>query len=128
MRPHFPGAFPWFWHFGMMTLLTVGAVLLVLWLIKRRKTGPAGFTGPHWQPGPHAGHHQAAPAAPPMPGQPGDPLRILDERLARGEIEVDDYLTRRAALLGDRANGTVFHPSPATDEQRSGGEDAPPAG
>jgi hypothetical protein len=28
-------------------------------------------------------------------------LQILDERLARGEIEVEDYMTRKAALLGN---------------------------
>ena len=32
-------------------------------------------------------------------------LQILDERLARGEIEVEDYMTRKAALLG--ASGPV---------------------
>jgi len=30
-----------------------------------------------------------------------DPLRILDERLARGEIEVDEYTRRRDLLRGN---------------------------
>lgn len=128
MRPqHFPGGMFWFWQLGMMALLLVGVVLLVLWLLKRRQAGPAGFTPPPWQPGHHPGHHAGGPAAPPMPPQPGDALRILDERLARGDIDVDDYLTRRAALTGDRPNGTVFSPSPDPG-QGSTGEDAPPAG
>jgi putative membrane protein len=29
-----------------------------------------------------------------------DPLRILDERLARGEIEIDEYTRRRDLLRG----------------------------
>ena len=30
-----------------------------------------------------------------------DPLRILDERLARGEIEIDEYTRRRDVLRGN---------------------------
>lgn len=129
MRHHFPGGFPFFWHFGAMALLTIAAVLLVLWLLKRRKTGPMGFAGPPWH-GPHPGH-PGAHAGPPMPPQPGDALRILDERLARGDIDVDDYLARRSALLGDRptgTNGTEFTPPPDPGEPRRGEPDAPPAG
>ena len=37
------------------------------------------------------GHHR--PMMPPA-------LQILDERLANGDIEVEDYMTRKAALLG----------------------------
>ncbi len=127
MRPqHFPGGLFWFWQLGMMALLLVGTVLLVLWLLKRRKAGPAGFTPPPWQAGHHPGHHVGTPGTPPMPPHPADALRILDERLARGDIDVDDYLTRRAALTGE-PNGTEFSPSPDSG-QRSAGDDAPPAG
>ncbi len=42
----------------------------------------------------------------PPPGAGSDPLRILDERFARGEIEVDDYTRRRDLLKGS---------GPATD-------------
>jgi putative membrane protein len=36
----------------------------------------------------------------PPPGGSPDPLQILDERLARGEIEVDEYTRRRDLLRG----------------------------
>lgn len=37
-------------------------------------------------------------------GGPGldDPLRILDERFARGEIDLEDYQARRASLSDKR--------------------------
>ena len=36
----------------------------------------------------------------PWSGEPekDDPIRVLDERLARGEIDFEDYQTRRALL------------------------------
>jgi putative membrane protein len=37
--------------------------------------------------------------SPPAGGSPG-PLHILDERLARGEIEIDEYARRRDLLKG----------------------------
>ncbi len=46
--------------------------------------------------GQRLGGAQSAPAG----GGP-DPLRILDERLARGEIEIDEYTRRRDVLRGD---------------------------
>ena len=108
-HPYFPGALTWIWHLGTMALLIAGTTLLVIWLLKRRKTGPmpAHFAQAPWHPGPHA------PAQPAAAQAPADALRILDERLARGDMDVDDYLTRRAALLGDRPNGTEFNPGPA---------------
>jgi hypothetical protein len=39
------------------------------------------------------------PEAPDEPGEDaGDPARILDERLARGEIDTDEYAQLREAL------------------------------
>jgi len=89
-----------FWHFGSMLLLALAVALLVLWLLKRRKGGHL-----------HPQHHQSwQPGPPPFPPQPpSSALQILEERLARGDIDVDDYLSRRAALLGDRPNGTEFN-------------------
>jgi len=91
------------WHFGSMLLLAIAATLLVLWLLKRRNGG-------HLHPQ-HAQHHGWQPGPQPFPPQPpSNALQILEERLARGEIDVEDYLSRRAALLGDRPNGTEFNP------------------
>lgn len=81
---------------GLFTLaLLAGLVILIVMIVKKKRgwQPPAGFF-----PGPHL-HHQ-----PPM----GDALRILDERLARGEIEIDDYVARKTALLGDRAPGMDY--------------------
>ena len=48
----------------------------------------------------HKDHHYDGASQPP-PGTGGsDPVRILDERLARGEIEVDKYTRRRDVLNG----------------------------
>ena len=49
-----------------------------------------------------------------------DAQRILDERLARGEIGIDEYLARSAALRGERPNGTQYRPDEPSD-------DGPPA-
>lgn len=72
------------------TLLLLALItLLVIYLVKRSKAPgqPAGF----------GQHHR-----PPMPPA----VQILDERLARGEIEVEDYMTRKAALLGNAGHVT----------------------
>ncbi len=95
-----------FGFMGFIGTLVVLALLtlLVVYLVKRaqgKKYGPAG-SGP-------MGHH--AMHRPPMPPA----LQILDERLANGEIEVEDYMTRKAALLG--SNGPVaneWSPQPST--------------
>ena len=81
--------------FGMLgfigTIVLLGLItLLVIYLVKRNQAtagSSAGFGHPHHRP--------------PLPPA----VQILDERLARGEIEVEDYLTRKAALLG--ASGPV---------------------
>lgn len=125
MRPqHFPGGgLFWFWQLGMMALLLVGTVVLVLWLLKRRKPGHAGHAGPPWAGPPwqagapthHPAAHPGAPTAP--PGPRASALQILDERLAGGDIDVDDYLSRRAALTGDLPHGAVYRPAPDPGEQ-----------
>ena len=73
---------------GTLVVLTLIA-LFIVYLVKKSK-------GKKFGPGPMAHHHR-----PPMPPA----LQILDERLANGEIEVEDYMTRKAALLG--SNGHV---------------------
>ncbi|HQZ00321.1 MAG TPA: hypothetical protein PKV13_05595 [Propionicimonas sp.] len=87
-----------FGFLGTLTLLGLLA-LLILFLIKRAKGrgGPGGPKG-------FAGHHHR----PPMPPA----LQILDERLANGEIEIDDYVARRAAMLGTQPNENEWTPPP----------------
>ncbi len=114
MRPsHFaPSLFGSLLAIAFLILLVGAVAALVWWLIRRRRTAGAFQPHPPWQPGP------ATSPGPPMPQPPANAVQILDERLARGEIEVDDYLTRRAALLGDRPpNGTEFqHQAGAPDQ------------
>ncbi|MDQ7991877.1 MAG: hypothetical protein AAGC63_07330 [Propionicimonas sp.] len=42
--------------------------------------------------------------------------QILDDRLARGRIDVQDYLVRTAALRGEWANGMEYRPSEPRDD------------
>jgi putative membrane protein len=117
MRPHHfgPGLFGPLLAIGFLVLLTLAVAALAWWLIRRRK-GRAGFEPhPRWHGGPPVPHPGAGPV--PVP-PPVSALQILDERLARGDLDVDDYLTRRAALLGDRPpNGTEFeHGQPSPPE------------
>lgn len=67
-------------------------VVLVMYLIKRNKQGqPVG-------PGPRS----------PLPPA----VQILDDRLARGDIDIEDYLHRKAALMGDVPKPTEWTPTP----------------
>jgi putative membrane protein len=70
----------------LVALVIAGIVALIVWISRSRNTA-----------------HPVAPApAPPVPvaaaTAPADARRILDERLARGEIEPEDYRARREAL------------------------------
>ena len=82
---------------GTLTFLGLVA-LLVFFLVKRAKEGRQGH--PHHGPG--------RPFGPPVP----QALQLLDERLARGEIEVDDYLSRKAALIGEQPLPNEWTPPP----------------
>ncbi len=67
--------------FLLLLLVFGAAAALVAWLVTR---------GPHAPPGP---------AGPVVGGPPVNPARaMLDDRLARGEIDVAEYRERRAAL------------------------------
>lgn len=84
----------------LFLLVLTGIGLLVALLVRQARSGrplvrPAAGTPAHGQP-PMPG----TPGGPP-PGVPMDALRILDERLARGDIEVADYAARRRALTGE---------------------------
>jgi uncharacterized membrane protein len=76
---------------GTLLLITL-IVVLVVYFVRR---------GKHPQAGP--GHRPPAPPA----------LQILDERLARGEIDIPDYLNRKAALLEQPATQKEWTPAPA---------------
>lgn len=97
----------------IFTLLVIGLVTaFVVFLVKRSKHGP----GPHRQ-------HGRPPFAPLLPPA----LQLLDERLARGEIEVADYLERKAAMLGEHPRPTEWtagETPPAPDDPA---KDAPGA-
>ncbi len=60
----------------MMVLFWGGLITLVVWLVRRPTSGLGGDPRPT--------HHDAE--------------RILSERFARGEIDEDEFTTRRAAL------------------------------
>ena len=71
----------WYWHgmgfwgWTMMVAFWILVVLLMVWAVR-----PTSSSSPRVD----------------------APLRILDERLARGEIDLEVYDERRAALLGGR--------------------------
>ncbi len=56
-----------------------------------RRFGPWGW-------GPGCGPHYARRGW----GGPADPLDVLDRRFAAGEIDAEEYRSRRATLTGDR--------------------------
>ena len=64
-------------------LVIAGLVLGVRWLLRQDRG--------HYPPGP--------PVAPPGP-RPDDPLEILRQRYARGEIDEEEYARRKATLGG----------------------------
>ncbi len=72
--------------------------------------------------GPHG--HRPEPGGP-SPQHPHEALRILDERLARSEIEIDDYKARRDALTGN--SFPPFHqpPQPPVEPPAMTDEGAP---
>lgn len=67
----------------VLVLLLVAAVVALAWALRPDRTAAA--TGPH-------------PAGPGPMADDGSADRILDERLARGEITEDEYRRTRAAL------------------------------
>lgn len=95
--------------FALMVLLAALAYKLAVkkgWLPKYRQH-ERGQRGHRPEPGGPQAH------------QPQDALRILEERLARGEIEIDDYVARRDALTGN--SYPPFHQPPRPEHG------APPA-
>lgn len=74
----------------LVALVIAGIVALIIWISRTRYPVAATPAAP-------VGADSAATAAS-MSAAPGDARRILDERLARGEIEPEDYRARRDAL------------------------------
>ncbi|MEU5386438.1 SHOCT domain-containing protein [Kitasatospora cineracea] len=83
------GGMPWVWP-GIVFLL-FGLLLVVLLAVLWRVAGQHRTTG---GPAPRWG------SAPP-PARHAEAERLLGERLARGEIEVEEYRRRLAALRGE---------------------------
>ncbi len=82
MRYYYGGPDAWSWHpvFGLiMMLVFIALVLLLVYLFFR---GPLRRLGWHDQD---------------LSGG-GNALKILDERLARGEIDIEEYNQRREAI------------------------------
>ncbi|QLQ17135.1 MAG: SHOCT domain-containing protein [Micropruina sp.] len=71
--------------FGFFIGLVITALLVyvVIRLLQKKNVVPLRFDQPPAKQGP----------------PPNDPLTVLDERLARGDIDVEDYRARRQALL-----------------------------
>jgi putative membrane protein len=83
--------------FGLMFLLVVFVVLLAAVLRKRGGLGRAQFMAQRYAGGP-------SPTA--------AAETILAERFARGEIDVEDFQTRRSVLRGDRTQTPPPPPPP----------------
>ncbi|AUG75773.1 hypothetical protein CFP65_0845 [Kitasatospora sp. MMS16-BH015] len=96
--PHHGG---WVWVLSGITMillcLVLIAVLVTLVRFWSHRSGPGaqrhygGPKGPGWQ------QHGGAPGWQP-PAPPQDPAKLLADRLARGEIDPEDYRQRLAAL------------------------------
>ena len=73
---------------GLGLALAAAAIAVAVWFMAQRGSRPA--------PGVHDSGPQQYPSSVAEAGS--GPLRILDERLARGEIDVDTYRAVRAEL------------------------------
>lgn len=76
---------------GLFWLVLIG---VIVWLVVRLLPGRAGSgaqTPPPYVPPTGAGPQDAVPA--------GRALEILDQRLARGEVDVETYRSIRATIL-----------------------------
>lgn len=75
--------FAWIMMLVVVALVIVGIVLLVRGLSGRHDRDQAGYQPP-----------------PPGSGPANTAIQILEERYARGEIDQEEFLRRRADLLG----------------------------
>jgi len=84
---------PGWWFFGLIPLLFWGAIIGLIIALVMRHDRPSSRSPAHPHPGPPGPH------TPPPPRQP-QALSILEERYARGEISREEFIERRAVLLG----------------------------
>ncbi len=92
---------------GTLLLIAI-AVSLVIYFVRRNKNHPVAAPG------------QRPPAQ--------SALQILDERLASGQIEIEDYQNRRAALLGEVPQSPQWTPTAAPDAPTTEQPEAPAKG
>ncbi|MFJ5232806.1 SHOCT domain-containing protein [Kitasatospora sp. NPDC088391] len=92
-----------YWHHGphggmpwllpgltfLVVVLLLAVLAAVLWRVSARRSA-GGAPAPRW-------------GSPPGPVRHGEAERLLAERLARGEVEVEEYRRRLAALRGEPA-------------------------
>jgi putative membrane protein len=78
------GGLAW-WQAGLMWLAMIAFWALLIWAIYALVTSISRRPGQ---------------AGPDEPAQPGDAQRILDERLARGEIDTEEHQRLRDVLSG----------------------------
>ncbi len=83
MMSWYGGGWAW-WQAGLMWIAMIAFWVFLIWAVYALVTGVMRRTG---EPG-HAGQ------------QPADARRILDERLARGEIDTEEYQRLREMLDG----------------------------
>ena len=98
-------------------LITLAVLSALAYLIFRAIKKRGGFEGLRFD-------------QPPGP-RPADPLSVLDDRLARGDIDVEDYRARRSALidggLSSHNPGPVEPPPPPPPPRQRRKSDAPEA-
>lgn len=82
------------------TLLLIALVALLVVVIVRRRKGLPALQLP-------------AALRRPQPVMVPSALQLLDERLAHGDIDITDYVSRRAALLGTTTPPGTWTPEPA---------------
>jgi uncharacterized membrane protein len=84
---------PGFMLIGLLIaiLVIVGAVFLIRALVRSSRKGPSANQ--------LAGQSGAVPPMVPVAPKPDKALQILDERLASGEIDTDEYRRRKDELL-----------------------------
>lgn len=95
------------WMFGGMVLV-VALWSLLIWLVVsavRRTTGPSTPSAPPSPPAPGAPGSAGATAVPSSPTAGAE--QILAERLARGEIDPDEYRQRLDALRATSSGAQV---------------------